>query len=165
MQKTNHSVKKSTSRIPPLTVELQMVNEVQTFTSGMIGPWTERAVALLRTLASATDACDGFGGMPAAMEDGVLEDKLDKTVCEAMGYAREMVARLAVLEASGAPQRLGGGDARRRWLMSPPNFGNVARVGPNPTHFRSIEHENRSYNLTGSAYRQDRFWNGTSLRK
>jgi hypothetical protein len=103
MKKPNHSASKSTSRIPPATIELEELNELQTFTSGRIGPWTERAVAMLRTLVSASAACDGLSCMPKDLADGVLEREMTMYIRQAVKCAEEHVVCLVRFEKADDP--------------------------------------------------------------
>lgn len=85
----------SPSKIPPLTGEIEGLNELSVFSDGRIGPWTERYIALYRTIRSVSGAMDAINrGVPGTMIDGVAEGELTFAVRHAEEIAEKLILRM-----------------------------------------------------------------------
>jgi hypothetical protein len=93
-----HGAKASTSLIPKNGTPVDQLHDISTFTSGRTGPWTERAIAVLRTLASAAASLDGLDDVPDNLTDRVLHSKLHTALSEAIDASEKIVNGLLIFE-------------------------------------------------------------------
>jgi hypothetical protein len=72
--------------------------------NGHPGPWSERLIALFRTLQLAHHATDGLHAMPDKINDQVLLDQLTEAIGKAKDLVGEAVLRmLGYAEPAGEP--------------------------------------------------------------
>jgi hypothetical protein len=88
--------------LPEDTAEYQALNNLPV--NGHPGPWSERIIALFRTLQLAHHATDGLHAMPDKINDQVLLDQLTEAIGKAKDLVGEAVLRMVgYAEPAGEP--------------------------------------------------------------